>query len=128
MRRQVADQARPFFGREAHQAASSKASREAPLIHHRFFAGVGFRAVVGEPIHVKFDIVARSREMHNKMVASRGRSGKVGEVLPSSPSALGDFAYCSFWFLARLPASKKPGSDESTRSPAMKEIRKEGVG
>lgn len=91
MRRQVADQARPFFGREAHQAASSKASREAPLIHHRFFAGVGFRAVVGEPIHVKFDIVARSREMHNKMVASRGRSGKVGEVLPSSPSALGDF-------------------------------------
>ena len=58
MRRQVADQTGPFFWREPHQAASSKASREARLIHHRFFASVGFRAVVGEPIHVKFDIVA----------------------------------------------------------------------
>jgi len=56
------------------------------------------------------------------------RSGNIGEVLPGSPSALDAFAYCSFWFLARLPASKKPGSDESTRSPRMNPIKKEGVG
>jgi hypothetical protein len=38
------------------------------------------------------------------------------------------FAYFSFWFLARLPASKKPGSDGRIRSPRMNPIRKEGVG
>src|SRR5437588_9450343 len=43
----------------------------------------------------------------------------------SYPSA---FAYFSFWFSARLPARKKPGSDEGTRSPRMNPIRKEGVG
>lgn len=34
----------------------------------------------------------------------------------------------SFGFLARLPAWKKPGSDEARRSPRMKAIKKEGVG
>jgi hypothetical protein len=37
-------------------------------------------------------------------------------------------AYFSCWFSARLPAWKKPGSDEGTRSPRMNPIRKEGVG
>ena len=70
-----------------------------------------------------------TRAMCNQIVASRGRSGKVDEVMPGSLSADADaFAYCSFWFLARLPASKKPGSDENTRSPRMNPIRKEGVG
>ena len=32
-----------------------------------------------------------TRAMRNEMVASRGISGKVGEVLPGSPSALGCF-------------------------------------
>src|SRR5215469_18352964 len=36
--------------------------------------------------------------------------------------------YLSFWFSVRRPAWKKPGSDERTRSPRMKPIRKEGVG
>jgi len=36
--------------------------------------------------------------------------------------------YFSFWFSARLPAWKKPGSDEAIRSPRMNPIRKEGVG
>src|SRR6266702_3940517 len=36
--------------------------------------------------------------------------------------------YFSFCFSARLPAWKKPGSDEGTRSPRMNPIRKEGVG
>jgi hypothetical protein len=36
--------------------------------------------------------------------------------------------YFSFWFSARLPAWKKPGSDEVIRSPRMNPIRKEGVG
>jgi hypothetical protein len=128
MRRQVADQAGQFFWREAHQAASPNASREARLIHHRFFASVGFRAVFGEPIHVKCDLVVRSSEMHNAMVAS---SREVATLVRSCLDLLplwDAFAYCSFWFLARLPASKKPGSDESTRSPRMNPIRKEGVG
>jgi len=37
-------------------------------------------------------------------------------------------AYFFFGFSARLPAWKKPGSDEVMRSPRMNPIRKEGVG
>ena len=67
---------------------------EARLIHHRF-ASVGFRQCVGEPMHVKSDLVAQrgmTRAMRNAMVAATAqRSGNVGEVLPGSPSALGCF-------------------------------------
>ena len=57
------------------------------------------------------------------------KSGTVGEY-PSLYLLLIWYAlaYCSFWYLARLPAWKKPGSDEETRSPRMNPIRKVGLG
>ncbi len=55
----------------------------------------------------------------------KGKPQKVVMILPASPSAL---AYFPFWFPARLPAWKKPGSAEETRSPRMKAIRKEVAG
>ncbi len=57
------------------------------------------------------------------------RSGRVGDD-PSLYLLLLRYAlaYFSFWFSARLPAWKKPGSDEGTRSPRMNPIKKEGLG
>ena len=59
------------------------------------------------------------------------QGGEVAMLVKSCPDLLllwVVFAYGSLLLLARLPASKKPGSDESTRSPRMNPIRKEGVG
>lgn len=56
------------------------------------------------------------------------RSGKVGDASLYFLLLWSALAHFSFRFSARLPAWKKPGSDEATRSPRMNPIRKEGVG
>ena len=114
-----------FWG-GTHRAASSRASRDARLIDHRF-ASVRFRAAWGA-IHAKFDLVAQVSRDAQRDGRSKGAKWQVGEYLPYLLLLWDAFAYCSFWFVARLPASKKPGSDVVTRSPRMKAIRKEGVG
>ena len=66
--------------------------------------------------------------MRNEMVPSSREVAELVIILTESLLLWYALAYFSFWFLARLPAWKKPGSDEGTRSPRMNPIRKEGVG
>jgi hypothetical protein len=65
-------------------SSESQRIAEARLIHHRF-ASVGFRAVLEESMHVKFDPVARASrdDPHDAQRDGRirQRSGNVGECL-----------------------------------------------